>query len=91
MKIFKRIMNHFDLRKKAPVKCHSVYALMPNGSMQKDSLSLLLFHQLMNAYENPYTDGADKEDVISAIAANYQNECNLAWTNFLAEVDDDVE
>ena len=94
MDLWKKIIRYIDLRKRAPLKCHSIYALMPNGSMAKDSISLLLYNELLAAYnDESYTDAvtkvSDKEALLSAIAANFKNECDVAWSNFLAEIKED--
>ena len=59
---------------------------MPDGSMNKGSVSHILYTELLAAYENEYNDDADKDTILAAITANYTHECEVAWQNFLAEI-----
>lgn len=86
-KWFKRIKDYFTLDKPAPVKCHSTYALMPNGSMKKGSLSLLIYSELMAAYENEYyEDDPDRDAIFAAVLGNFEHEHEIAWQSFISEI-----
>jgi hypothetical protein len=74
------------LTRKEVEKNYSAYALMQNGSMKKESLSLVIYTVLMKEYNKEYVDTDDKDTVFAAISANFQNESEIAWHAFLSEV-----
>ena len=67
-------------------KTHSIYALMPHGSMKRGSLSQLLYYELMAAYNNEYDDDVDKGAILAAITVNYKYESDIAWQAFLGDI-----
>lgn len=67
-------------------RVNSVYALMPNGPMKNGSIGLMILSRLIQAYHAEYEHNVDKEDILSAMTANYHVEAEAAWQAFLAEI-----
>jgi hypothetical protein len=74
------------LKKEKP---HSIFALMPDGSMKKGSLGLIIYKELLRAYSEDYEDDVDKEAIFYAISGNYIHETESAWQAFLAKINFD--
>jgi hypothetical protein len=89
-KIITKIRNYLDLYHKKPKEYESsMFALMPNGTMQAGSLSLLIYEKLKESYEAKYNDAKDELDVFIGMQSNFDNECHAAWKSFLAEINFD--
>ena len=74
-----------------PPKCHSNYALMPNGPMKHGSIGRVLYNEIKKAWTEEYEDHPDAKSLFAAISANYHIEVEAGWQAFLAEIKENDE